>query len=99
MAYNAQVWSECRAFAVAFLQEAKDRLGNRTQASFDEAIVHYQEVDAKLKRVAELFPFHGLEPEHIQDQQLRQEALERLRAARDAEASGLDGLQKIVDAL
>lgn len=99
MAYNAAVWNECRGFAVLFLQEARARLGNRLGSLFDEAINHYRVVAQNLGQVADTFPFHGLKPEHIQDPGRRSLALERLRAARDAEASGLDTLRRIAGEL
>jgi hypothetical protein len=99
MAYNAAVWSECRGFAVGFLKEAKNRLGDRSSALFDAAVQHYEVVAKSLRTVADTFPFQGLEPEHIQDPGRLEVALENLRAAREAEASGLAVLEKIVDEL
>ncbi|HUV86994.1 MAG TPA: hypothetical protein VMX79_07760 [bacterium] len=98
MAYNAAVWHECRHFAVEFLKEAKERLGGPA-AEFDEAIAHYEVVAGNLKKVVELFPFHGLKSEHIQDEGRRAEAAEALRAARAAEEAGLAALVKIRDGL
>ena len=98
VAYNAVVWHECRRFAVEFLKEAKERLGGPA-APFDEAIASYEAVAENLKKVVELFPFHGLKSEHIQDEGRRAEAAEALRAAREAEAAGLAALAKIRDEL
>lgn len=98
MAYNAAVWNECRGFAVPFLKEAKGRL-DQSAAPFDDAIGQYAVVAQNLQTVADTFPFHGLEPEHIKDQGRRDVALESLRAARDAEELGLEALSKIVNAL
>ena len=97
-AYNAAVWHECRRYAVEFLKEAKERLGEPA-APFDEAIGYYEVVAENLKKVAELFPFHGLKSEHIQDEGRRAEAAAALRAAREAEAAGLAALAKIRDEL
>ncbi len=97
-AYNAAVWHECRHFAVEFLKEAKERLGGPA-APFDEAIANYEVVAENLKKVAELFPFHGLKSEHIQDESRGAEAAEALRAAREAEEAGLAALVKIRDGL
>jgi len=98
MAYNAAVWHECRHFAVEFLKEAKERLGGPA-APFDEAISNYEVVAENLKKVAELFPFLGRQPEHIEDEGRRAEAAEALRAAREAEAAGLESLAEIRDGL
>jgi hypothetical protein len=98
-AYNAAVWHECRQFAVEFLKEAKERLGDARAAIIDEAISHYEVVADNLKKVAELFPFRGMNPEHIQDEGRRAEAADALRAAREAEAAGLGALAKIRDEL
>jgi hypothetical protein len=99
VAYNAAVWSECRGFAVLFLEEAKARLGDRRASLFDEALRHYTVVSQNLNKVAETFPFHGLEPEHILDRDRRLSALESLRAARVAEASGLEVLERVISEL
>jgi len=99
MAYNAAVWCECRGYAVLFLQEATERLGGQAAALFDEAIERYQVVHENLEMVADTFPFHGMEPEHIEDKARIRTALEALRTARHAEAGGLEMLRKIVDAL
>lgn len=99
MAYNAAVWSECRGFAVAFLREARERLGTQTAALFDEALHPYEVLASNLKTVADTFPFHGLKPEHIKDQERLHPALECLKSARDAEALGLKALERLVEAL
>ena len=98
-AYNAAVWSECRGYAVLFLQEAKERLGGPAAGLFEEAVEHYQVVSDNLKRVEELFPFHGLEPGHVEDPARIRGGAEALRVARAAEAAGLETLRKIVGAL
>jgi hypothetical protein len=99
MAFNAAVWSECRSYAVQFLKEAKEHLAGKVSALLDEAVGQYQVVAENLERVTGAFPFHGLEPEHIKDEERIRTSLEALRAARDAEAGGLEALQKIVAAL
>lgn len=96
MAYNAAVWNECRQYAVQFLKEAKERIGDESlNPLFDEAIGHYEVVARNLKKVADAFPFHGMEPEHIKDEARRRTAIEALTAARDAEESGLKALEKL----
>ena len=96
MAYNAAVWSECRGFAVGFLQEARDRIGGDLSELFDEALAHYQVVAESLKAVADTYPFHELEPAHIKDEIRRSKALGALREARRAEEAGLAVLERIV---
>jgi hypothetical protein len=99
MAYNAAVWCECRGYAVLFLQEAKERLDGQAAALFDQALDRYQVVQANLATVADVFPFQGMEPEHIKDEARIRTALEALRTARDAEAEGLEALRRIVNEL
>ena len=98
-AYNVAVWSECRTLAVKFLEEAKGRLQDGAAALLDGAIGHYQVVARNLQTVADVFPFIGLEPEHIEEEARVSTALDALRKARNAEAAGLEMLQRIVDAL
>jgi hypothetical protein len=96
MAYNAALWNECRQYAVLFLKEAKDRIGDDLGELFDEAISCYEKVAHNLKTVACAFPFIGQRPEHIEDEARRAEALEGLKAARDNEEAGLKSLEEIV---
>ena len=96
--YNAAVWQECRRFAVEFLKEAKERLGEPA-APFDAAISHYRAVAEDLKKVAELFPFVEREEGHVKDKERCAEAAAALRAAREAEAAGLAALANIRDEL
>lgn len=97
-AYNAAVWLECREFAAAFLKEAKERL-SEAAGPFDEAIGHYEAVAENLKKVAELFPFVGREEGHVKDKERCAQAAAALRAARGAEAQGLEALAKVAGAL
>jgi hypothetical protein len=97
--YNAAVWSECRSLAVAFLEEAKTRLGNGITAQIDAALEPYREVAANLNTVAETFPFFGQSPEHVKDPERVKTGLDALRAARSAEESGLAALQALGEAL
>jgi hypothetical protein len=98
-AYNAAVWTECRGFAVRFLQEARQRLAGRADAQFDEAIRRYQAVFESLQIVADRFPFHGREPGHVRDTARVGASLGALARARDAEAEGLRALRDLVQAL
>jgi hypothetical protein len=98
-AYNAAVWCECRGFAVEFLEQAKQRIGELGDGLFAQAGEHYRQVHAQLERVSELFPFRGMRPEHVKDPQRVGAALEALESARQAEASGLQALEKLVAVL
>lgn len=94
MAYNAAVWSECRAFAVGFLKEAKARLGGEAGSPLDEAIGHYQAVAENLKGVAGTFPFPP--KDELKDAERVGTALKHLRAAGRAEEAGLGTLERMV---
>jgi hypothetical protein len=99
-ALNAGCWSECRAFGVQFLKEAKDRIGSNGNSLFDEAVVHYEEERDYLQKISELFPIHlNYSNEPIKNADLSQKAVEHLRKARKAEEAGLDTLKKILDKL
>ncbi len=95
MAFNSAVWSECRNFAVKFLEEAKERINNNLVSLFNDAIKNYEIVAQNLNKVAETFPFFGRTPEHIKDQTRLETAIECLKAARSAEESGLKVLEQI----
>ena len=97
MAYNSQVWSECRQLAVGFLLEARDRMPGRFSPMLDESIGQYQIVAQNLGKVADLFPFEDHRPEHIKDEKRRAVGVEHLKRAKEAEEAGLQILQKIVD--
>jgi len=101
-AYNASCWSECRQHAVGFLKEAKERLDEELNPLFDETIGHYEVVAQNLKKVVETFPFLVSDEEkekNIKDEARRRQAIEALKAAREAEAGGLKVLEKIVGEL
>jgi hypothetical protein len=57
LGYNGAVWAECRTQAVAFLEEAKQRLPGRADAAFDEAIGHFEVVRDRLAELSRLYPF------------------------------------------
>jgi hypothetical protein len=103
-AYNAQCWAECRKNAVAFLEEAKKRVGDqKTDADFDEAVKQYKVVSEALAAVAKAFPFDHMNPsamtDHVKDAANREKAAKALETARDAERKGLRALAKIAVAL
>lgn len=96
VAYNAAVWEECRHYAVHFLEEAKERLAAPFGSLFDEAKAHYETVSRNLKRVTELFPFHTFDRAHITEPERVKAAIDALSKAREADASGLAMLEKIL---
>ena len=55
-AYINQVWLEAREMAVAFLQEAQDRLPSNSRAPLRDAEAHYTVVRNKLRALAQLHP-------------------------------------------
>jgi len=100
LAYNAACWAECRRYAVDFLKEARERLEDGDlNDQFESAVGHYQIVSASLGKVSELSPFvPSAGPqmqERLRDAERRSEALEALRAARNAEADGIETLRRI----
>ncbi|MBM4398707.1 MAG: hypothetical protein FJ041_00025 [Candidatus Cloacimonetes bacterium] len=82
LAYNSQVWSECRSMAVEFLKEAKKKM--RTKL-LDNLIEHYDVVSWSLQKVAKLFPMNTEEvfPEQIDS------AIDNLFLAKEAEKAAL----------
>jgi hypothetical protein len=102
-AYNAEVWSECRRMAVAFLKEARQRLGAKYAQHCDEAISAYTEVSAHMDAVAELFPFTDVPEEekqaNVRDAERCAQAISHLKAARIAEQRGMAALRQLVNAL
>jgi hypothetical protein len=99
MAYNAAAWGECRDFAHKFLREAAERFKGQVVAHFYKAAGHYKAVAENLKKVADAFPFFTMKPEYIEDESRRRTAAEALQAARKAEASGLELLERLVGEL
>jgi len=97
--YNGACWLECREMAVAFLDEAKQRLPGRADALFDEAIEHYGAVHQALRAAVERVPFQNPadaeEGATVQDAQ----SADLLRQAGAAEMRGLDALERLVDEL
>ena len=95
LGYNSVVWSECRRYAVEFLEEAKNRLGEKTRDLFDEAIRHYEKVAESLTKVSKLYP-HPLRIEGpIAKDDTSKEATIILKTARDAEAKGLEVIEEL----
>jgi hypothetical protein len=101
LAFNAAVWSECRRFAVEFLQEARRRLAaSDLDPLWDRAIADYETVGRNLRQVQETYPF---EPQLTMDQIGQDErsraAAQALADAREAEATGLETLASITQRL
>ncbi len=97
-AFNAVVWNECRGFAVQFLKEAKERLGNDLSPLFDEAIEYYGTTAVNLEGLSKVFPFHGpnTKGDEVKEAERVEKGLELLKAARNAEDSGLKIVEKIL---
>lgn len=99
MSYNAAVWALCRHYGVEFLEEARGRLDGALEPLFGEALMHYRMVAEQLKAVSELYPPFNWTEGTIQVDDTSQAAVEALKQARAAEASGLEALTTIVQAL
>ncbi len=98
MAYNAAVWTECRALGLKFLDEAKPRLKSSITPLLEEAIQRYFPVVDSLSRVVELFPM--IPPnDGIEESERYKLGLEQLKKAREAEEKALDSLGNIMVAL
>ncbi len=98
MAYNGSVWSECRSFAVEFLEEAKGRIGGKAGPSFDRTVTYYETVAESLRKVSELFPFPP-KGDEVKDIGRCRTGAEYLRTARGAEEAGLRVLEGITGEL
>jgi hypothetical protein len=97
--YNLKLWLECREMAVAFCQEAKERLPGRCDGVFDAAAAQYSAVCEKLKALIALHPPRK-KPDWGPDSTFSSaEAAAIVRRAADADAEGLVCLRQIVDIL
>jgi hypothetical protein len=101
MRYNTGVWLECRQNAVGFLEEAQARLQERLGALFEEARAHYAAVEENLEKVAEIYPWDDAASDAavLSVDDASTAAVEALKAAKDAEAAGLQSLQRITQAM
>jgi hypothetical protein len=109
MAYNAQVWAECRNEAVEFLEEARNRLSPGVAPLIDTALGYYRDVAAYMRQLSMMYPFpHARDTEETARDgegtvrtagNTAAETVRFLTIVRDAEAKGLDALQDIVAAL
>jgi len=101
VAYNAQLWHECRGMAAGFLAEAAARVGTEaTRPTFMDARRRYAEVAGHLQKVTALFPWeeHNLD-KNTRDDKRRAAAVEHLQAAKAGEAAGLEALSRLVSEL
>ncbi len=99
--YNTHVWTDCRQYAVRFLQEAQQRLKGKAKTYFAKAIEQYKIVAEHLGKVTELYPFSKdeLTMDPIVVDNTSRQAVEQLRIAREGEAAGLQALEKIAGTL
>jgi len=97
-AYLTQVWLEAREMAVAFLQEARDRLSGRCDEAFDGAIARYAVVQERLKALSELHPERP-ESWDWQSPLTSPEGADLVREAAEAEKEGVAWLKQISVAL
>ena len=95
--WNLQVWLDCRETAVAFLGEAKLRLG-KAKGQFDAATQSYRVVAEKLRDAKALIP--KIETTWQERRKFASpEAAQLIREAGTAEGDALQCLQRIVRAL
>jgi hypothetical protein len=100
--YNAAELAEGRGFAVKFLEEARVRLGPEFASLIDDAIRHYQRVATETESLARLLPHTvsaAQRAANLKDSERRKAAIQRLRAAKEAEVEGLKALARIVEQL
>ncbi len=92
LAYNAQVWAECRANAFEFLKEAKQKLNTDI---LDNLIEHYDVISWSLQKVAKLFPM-GIEKT---DKESVETAIDSLFLAKEAEKAALAEMKHVLSQL
>ena len=98
-AYNASAWLETRQMAVAFLEEARARLGRRDlDPLFGQAIAHYTAVRDALAAVSAKYP---MRTQGWSNTTMAQDAemAAVLRQAGEAERQGLEALARLAAAL
>lgn len=97
-AYLTQVWLECREMAVAFLEEALERLPGRCDEALEGAMGRYAVVRDNLKTLSEMHPERGSQTDW-QSLLASPEGAALVRAAAEAEREGVARLRQIVTAL
>lgn len=95
LAYNGEVWAECRHFAVMYLEEAAARIGGEAGRLLLAAAAPYRETAAALDSFKGLFPFFGRYPEMLKEEGRRKDAARALEEAKRAESAGLDALRAV----
>jgi hypothetical protein len=97
--YNAACYLEARRNAVAFLNEARDRLPAKFADGFDDAIHQYEQVVEQLQVVSEAFSTgKDAQPGGTYEERA-QRAQEALLRAKGAETRGVMALQKLLSSL
>jgi len=100
--YNAQVWGECRALAVEFLREARDRLapaaGSPLAAALDEAEAAYTVVRDRLVALLALHPERPRGQQDWKSTLTSPAGAALMRQAAEAERRGVAALRGIVAA-
>ncbi len=100
MAFNSQVWAECRQNAFAFLKEAKERINSDNKTLFNESIRYLDVVAQEFGHLKELFEFNPNDFERaITDKKCLNEAAQLLLKAREAEATALAEFERIAGVL
>ena len=95
VSYNAAVWSECRSYAVKFLEKAKESIDIELEELFNEAIKYYNITANSLKELTKIFPF-PLEKGATRDESKCEKAINYLMEAKEAEINGLKILSEIL---
>jgi len=102
VSYIAAELAEGRRYAVRFLEEARSRLGGPIDPLFVAAIAPYQRSAIALEKMTLIFP-HGVSTQqrntNLQDAKKRRDAIQCLRAAREAEIQGLEALKQLSERL
>jgi hypothetical protein len=101
LGYNGAVWTECRAEAVAFLDEARQRLAPRAPSVFEAAIGQFAVVRDCLTELSELHPFEPESslPEGESDLVCSPGGAALMQQAGTAERAGLVELERLVAAI
>lgn len=97
LAYNGEVWAECRMHAELFLKEASERIGGEAGKLLLQAAEPYGEAAASLRRYQNLLPFYGRYPGMQQEELRKNSAIQAVKEARLAEERGLEQLKKAYD--
>ena len=93
--YNAQCWAEAKRFARDFLS----RVAGRNKAAADplnRAVAAYSQAADAMGKVAELFPFPDTE-KNVEDAVVRQQAIQALKTAKEAEARAVAALNQAAE--